>query len=142
MYTYNQPRMAISNRQESGRRMPNRYTYPATVNIHMASGLDEYYQFSDLQEAYIWIRDFIVDPNQNRNYGCDSNEWSDNGEAIKSFIDTANTLDARTRNGQTWVCVADTPIVQMVLYYGHVTHILYQFINGRHTQIITYATNE
>lgn len=141
MYTYNQPDMAITSRQHSRPRMPNRYTYPATVNIHLASGLDEYYHFSDLQEAYIWIRNFIADPNQNRNYRCDINEWSDNGEAIKPFKEIADIIDTRTVNGHKWICVADTSTLQMVLYYGHVTHILDEFINGVHNQIITYATN-
>lgn len=141
MYTYNQPDMAITSRQQTRPKMPNRYTYPATVNIHMASGHDEYYRFSDLQQAYIWIRDFIADPVENRNYRCDINEWSDNGEPIKSFKEIADSIDSRTLIGHKWVYVAETTSVQMILYYGHVTHIRDEIINGIHNQIITYATN-
>jgi len=124
--------------------VPNRYSYPATVTIQTANDTNEFHHFSDLQMAYIWIINFINDIREIDNLieirEQSLTEWTDNGEPIKTFPEIADRLDNNYHANRTtnWTCVASNGYIMIVLYYGLVTNIQSEYINGVYSETVTY----
>jgi len=85
---------------------PNRWNTPITVEIFMIGSPSIFKTFSDLQMAYLWIKDESLDFPQ---------EWN-----IASFEETCRELDiSYSRMGlRGSYCVGQTLDCQYIVYYG------------------------
>lgn len=85
---------------------PNRWDTPVTVEIYLVDSPSTFKAFSDLQMAYLWIKDLSLDFPQ---------EWN-----ISTFEETCRELDiSYSRMGlRASYCVGQTYDCQYIVYYG------------------------
>ena len=85
--------------------LPNRYSTPVTVEIGRPNQNYVYKGFSDLQMAYLWIKDYLYDYDNH---------------IIITFEETSHRLNEEYHiNGiRGYVCVGSLPDLQLTVFYG------------------------
>ncbi len=86
---------------------PNRFSTAVSVEIQSMNGPDTCMHFGDLQQAYIWVCEFM---------NANGTEWTD----IPQFTEFANRLDAEVvgrgvRHATFLIC---SPSIQLSVFYG------------------------
>lgn len=98
--------------------IPNRYNTVVTVEVYHEDALCRIKWFSDIQMAWIWVKDHTMDASMV--------EWD-----ITSFIPCADAMDAQWRRGEgaNGMCIAMGGQYEFIAYYE--TYVNYEDVRGR-----------